>query len=151
MNHKTVSLFSVSFFSVVVALGCGGGLEKPEKALIITGGEELVGANVIMDGVVLGNLEVVDRPPEILIWAVSKITGSRGPYEDDHGVVALIHNLEGTVPGAHSVTVDHPDYQPINMPYIYPDDLVEGSKTPGAGVVFLPSSTHDLVRINKYD
>ena len=105
-----------------LVVGCGSDEQVPDKALIIAGAKELVGAPVFLDGVALGPLEVLERPPELLIRAVSLITGNRGPYEDDHNTVGLVFDLEGTASGTHLVVVDHPSFRAIEKPFTYPDD-----------------------------
>ena len=128
----------------LVVLGCGSEDEQPEKALIITGAEELIGATVFLDGVELGVLEVLDKPPGLVIWAISLFTGDRGPYKDDHNTVVLVSDLEGTSSGPHLVVVDHPSFRAIEKPFKYPDDLQMNESRPKSGVVFLACIPSDL-------
>ncbi len=145
MKRTTVPTAISLLVALLFLFGCGDDLEKPDKALIVTGVEELGGATVTLDGVPLGSLETVEKPPEILIWVLSRITGNRGPYEDDHETVALIFDLEGTVPGAHLVVINHPDYQPIEKPFNYPENMVMNPEQPKSGVVFLACTEFDLI------
>ena len=147
--YQILRTFIVSYLMIgLFVLGCGSDEQDPEKALIIAGAEELVGATVFLDGVALGPLEVLEKPPELVIRAVSLITGNRGPYEDDHNTVGLVIDLEGTVSGAHLVVVDHTGFEAIEKPFTYPDDLVMKNSQPETGVVFLACTPFDLKPIS---
>ena len=145
MKRTTVLIAISLLVAFPLIVGCGSELEKPDKALIVTGSEELVGATVSLDGVVLGSLELLEKPPGIMIWVVSRITGNRGPYENDHETAALIFDLEGTAPGAHLVVVEHPKYPPIEKSFDYPENMVMSPEQPESGVVFLACIDFDLI------
>ncbi len=149
MNQISRTLIVPYLMIGLFVFGCGSDEQHPEKALIITGAEELVGATVFLDGVALGPLEVLERPAGLVIWAVSLVTGNKGPYKDDHKTVALVFDLEGTVSGAHLVVVDHPGFEAIEKPFNFPDDLVISETQSETGVVFLACTPFDLKPISK--
>lgn len=140
--------FDVLIFVLVLTgllvSGCGRRDQFPQKALAVMGDESFVGATVSLDGVALGSLEILERPPAVVIWVVSLVTGNRGPYDDDHRTTSLVFDLEGTSPGRHVVAVEYSNHEVVEKSFRYPDDMVMRNDEPDVGVVYVVFFAQDF-------
>jgi len=125
MKLRTVIMAAVGF--ALLTCACGGGAHVPERALMVSSYEDLVGADVLLDDVRVGSLARWTEHESLgYRWSMRLVSFVlRREYRTPQGVVAFV-DLAQLGEGTHRLVVRHPSIADLTATFEYPGDARKG-------------------------